>query len=145
MRSWVDAVGAGRRMWRFAVLSVLALAAVICAVVTFGIAVQALTGGMGPAVEARVLEVADGGTLGRCVHPRTYTVAWIQDGIERVESFVECASTHEYAPGVSVRLWRGVGGHLVGSSPALIGVLCGVLSWATGALAVFAGRGAVRA
>ncbi|MFF1553315.1 hypothetical protein ACFVX3_20040 [Rhodococcus erythropolis] len=145
MRLRVDTVGGRWGMWIVAALSVLALAAVVCAVVTFGIAVQAFAGGMGPAVEARVLDVEDGGTLGRCVDPRTYTVGWVQDGIDRDESFVDCASAHEYAVGQSVRLWRAASGHLVTSSPALIGALSGVLSLATGALAVFAGRGAVRA
>ncbi len=137
--------GGRRGMWIVAALSVLTLAAFVCAVVTFGIAVQAFAGGMGPAVEVTVLDVENGGTLGRCVHPRTYTVGWLQDDVDHVESFVECASEREYVVGQSVRLWRGTSGHLVAASPALIGALSGVLSLATGALAVFAGRGAVRA
>ena len=35
-------------------------------------------GGAGPAVETTVLGVADGGTLGRRVHPPTNTVGWVQ-------------------------------------------------------------------
>ena len=101
--------------------------------------------GMGPAVEARVLDVEDGATLGRCVHPRTYTVGWAQDEVDHIESFVECSSAHEYAVGQTVRLWRGSSGHLVGSSPTLIVALSSSLSLATGALAVFSGRKAVRA
>nr|WP_279219516.1 hypothetical protein [Rhodococcus erythropolis] len=145
MRSRADTVGERRGMWIVAALSVLALAAGICAVVTFSIAVQSISGGMGPAVEARVLDVEDGATLGRCVHPRTYTVGWAEDEVEHIESFVECSSAHEYAVGQSVTLWRGSSGHLVTSSPVLIGSASGVLSLATGALAVFAGRKAVRA
>jgi len=38
-----------------------------------------LDGGVVPAVETRVLDVADGGTLGRCVHPPTYAVGWAKD------------------------------------------------------------------
>ncbi len=138
-------MGERRGMWIVAALSVLALAALICSVVTFSIAVQSIAGGMGPAVEARVLDVEDGATLGRCVHPRTYTVGWVQDDVDHVESFVECSSAHEYAVGQSVRLWRGSSGHLVGSSPAQIVVFSGLLSVTTGALAVFCARKAVRA
>ncbi|MFI8664783.1 hypothetical protein ACIGKR_32710 [Rhodococcus qingshengii] len=145
MRSRVDTVGERRGMWIVAALSILALAALICAVVTFSIAVQSISGGMGPAVEARVLDVEDGATLGRCVHPRTYTVGWAQDEVDHIESFVECSSAHGYAVGQTVRLWRGSSGHLVGSSPTLIVALSSSLSLVTGALAVFSGRKAVRA
>lgn len=145
MSSRADIVGERRVMWIVATLSVLAVSAGICAVVTFSIAVQSISGGMGPAVEARVLDVEDGATLGRCVHPRAYTVGWVQDDVEHIESFVECSSAHEYAVGQTVRLWRGSSGHLITSSPVLVGFLSGVLSLTTGALAIFAGRKAVRA
>jgi len=145
MRSRVETVGERRGMWIVAALSVLALAALICAVVTFSIAVQSISGGLGPAVEARVLDVEDGATLGRCVHPRTYTVGWAQDEVDHIELFVECSSADEYAVGQTVRLWRGSSGHLITSSPVRIGSLSGVLSLATGTLAVFAGRKAVQA
>ncbi|UEL33771.1 MULTISPECIES: hypothetical protein [unclassified Rhodococcus (in: high G+C Gram-positive bacteria)] len=42
---------------------------------------------MGPAVETRVLDVADGGTLGRCVHPPTSTVGWAQDEVLAISSW----------------------------------------------------------
>ncbi|XGU18954.1 hypothetical protein ACETU7_26985 [Rhodococcus sp. 3Y1] len=114
-------------------------AALICAVVTFSIAVQSISGGMGPAVEARVLDVEDGATLGRCVHPRTYTVGWAQEEVDHIESFVECSSAHEIRCGADGQVVAGSSGHLVGSSPTLIVALSSSLSLVTGALAVSPG------
>ena len=88
--------GRAAGMWIVAALSVLALEALICAVVTFSIAAQSISGVMGPAVEARVLDVEDGATLGRCVYPRTHTVGWAQHDVDHIESFVECSKLPQF-------------------------------------------------
>jgi len=47
---------------------------------------SALDGGVVPAVETRVLDVVDGGALGRCVHPPTYAVGWAKDEVLAISS-----------------------------------------------------------
>ncbi|MDV6275610.1 hypothetical protein R3Q06_19115 [Rhodococcus erythropolis] len=47
---------------------------------------SAFDGGVGAAVETRVLDVADGGTLGGCVHPPTNKVGWAQDEVLAISS-----------------------------------------------------------
>lgn len=53
---------------------------------TMSARLSAFDGGVGPAVETRVLDVADGGASGRCVHPPTYAVGWAKDEVLAISS-----------------------------------------------------------
>ncbi|WP_259349436.1 hypothetical protein, partial [Rhodococcus sp. UFZ-B548] len=59
---------------------------------------SAFDGGVGPAVETTALDVVDGRTLGRCVHPPTYAVGWAQGEVlaisSRLVSPVDRVGTH---------------------------------------------------